>query len=53
MGQALVRLRAVSDLHVNHQMDQGRSLAAEITEDPNYDVLVVAGDLSDFANATP
>jgi predicted phosphodiesterase len=44
----MVSLRIVSDLHVNYQRDQGRSLAAEITLDTSYDVLVIAGDLCDF-----
>lgn len=40
----MIKLRLISDLHVNHQRDRGRSLAAEVTRDPSYDVLVIAGD---------
>lgn len=43
-----MRVRVVSDLHINHQRDLGVSLAAEITQDPHFDVLAIAGDISDF-----
>lgn len=43
-----MKVRVVSDLHVNHQRDIGRSIAIEVTLDPDFDVLVIAGDLCDF-----
>lgn len=43
-----MRLRVVSDLHVDYQADKGRSLASEITADRDYDALIIAGDLCDF-----
>lgn len=45
-----MRLRVVSDLHVEFQRDGGQTLIEEVASDPSYDVLVCAGDLADAAN---
>lgn len=43
-----MKLRIASDLHFEFMRDGGRSMAAELTADPDYDVLVVAGDVASF-----
>lgn len=42
-----MRIRIVSDLHFEFQRDGGWGVAQEISEGQPFDVLVVAGDLSD------
>jgi len=44
-----VKLRIVSDLHTEFHADRGETLLAEVTSG-EYDVLIVAGDLSDAEN---
>lgn len=43
-----MKVRIASDLHFEFQRDHGASLAAELTADPGYDVLVIAGDLTSY-----
>ncbi|RYE94591.1 MAG: metallophosphoesterase [Myxococcales bacterium] len=40
-----VKLRIASDLHVEFMRDDGRTIAAELVADEDFDVLVLAGDL--------
>lgn len=42
-----MRIRVCSDLHIDLLRDFGASLLGEICSDPDYDVLVVAGDLAE------
>lgn len=44
-----MKIRCVSDLHVDHHMDGGNAFFREIAEG-DFDVLVVAGDLCGFAS---
>lgn len=41
-----MRVRVVSDLHFEFHKDHGRSLLREILEDQDFEVLIIAGDLS-------
>lgn len=45
-----MRLRIVSDLHFEFHRDKGRTLTDEILANKDFDVLVIAGDLSDLEN---
>lgn len=42
-----MKLRIVSDLHLERHRDGGLCLLTEIQHNPDFDVLVVAGDLAD------
>lgn len=47
-----MRLRIASDLHLDAQADHGRDLIRRLSTGP-FDVLVVAGDLSNYAALAP
>ena len=43
-----MKIRVVSDLHFEFMRDHGVSISQEVTTNPDYDVLVVAGDIASF-----
>jgi Icc-related predicted phosphoesterase len=43
-----MRLRIASDLHFEFMRDGGKHISQELTADPGFDVLIVAGDISSF-----
>jgi len=42
-----MRARVLSDLHLDFQRDHGEEVAQEVSGGPHYDVMVVAGDISE------